>query len=81
LAKPEIERKSGREITPNPMFNLITIYDNEDSSEVSLITLVKITEEIEHEKESTPGLNASIQIHLQNEHEVESALDIEPLNI
>jgi hypothetical protein len=63
------------------LFDIITIYDDEESSEVFLITLVKITEEKEPEKESTPGPNDSIQSHPQREHEVESALDAEPLDI
>jgi hypothetical protein len=45
LAQPEIVRTSGRESTPNPLIDLITIYDDEESSEVSLVTPVKITEE------------------------------------
>jgi hypothetical protein len=48
---------------------------------VSLVTLVKIAEEKEPERASTPSLNASIQIHPHNEHEVESDLDVEPLGI
>jgi hypothetical protein len=63
------------------LFDLITIYDDEESSNVSLVTLVKIAEEKEPERASTPSLNASIQIHPHNEHEVESDLDVEPLGI
>jgi hypothetical protein len=48
---------------------------------VSLVTPVKITEEAEPKKASTLVLDASIQSHPQNEHEVKSALDIEPLYI
>jgi hypothetical protein len=32
LAHPEIARTSGRKSTPNLLFNLITIYDDEESS-------------------------------------------------
>jgi hypothetical protein len=44
-AQPKIERTSGRESAPNPLHDLIKIYDDDESSEVSLVTLVKITEE------------------------------------
>jgi hypothetical protein len=54
-------RTSIIESDPNPMFDLITNYDYEDSSEVSLATLVKITEEIEPEKASALGLDAPSQ--------------------
>jgi hypothetical protein len=40
--QPEISRKLGRKNVPNPLFNLITIYDDEDSLEVSLVTLVRL---------------------------------------
>jgi hypothetical protein len=43
------------------LFDLITIYDDEESSEVSLVNLMQITEEKEPERESTPGLDAPIQ--------------------
>ena len=44
-ARPKMARKSGRTSIPNPLFDLITIYDDEESSEVSLVTPVKIIEE------------------------------------
>jgi len=44
-AQPKMARKSGRTSIPNPLFDLITIYDDEESSEVSLVTPVKITED------------------------------------
>jgi hypothetical protein len=37
------------------MFDLITIYNDEESSEVSLVSPVKITEETKPKKESTSG--------------------------
>jgi hypothetical protein len=74
-------RTSGRKSIPNPLFDLITIYDDEESSEVSLVTLVQITEEKELEKASTPGPDAPSQSRPQIEHEVESSLDAEPLDI
>jgi hypothetical protein len=43
------------------LFDLITIYDDEESLEVSLVTLVQITEEKENEKASTLGLDAPIK--------------------
>jgi len=79
--QPEIARKLGRKSVPNPLFDLITIYDDEESSEVSLVTPVKITEEKEPERASTLGLDAPIQSLSQSENEVESALEVEPLNI
>jgi hypothetical protein len=48
---------------------------------VSLVTPVQITEEKGPGKTSTLGLDAPIQSHPQREHEVESALDEEPLDI
>jgi hypothetical protein len=41
----EIERISGRKSVPNPLFDLITIYNDKESSEVSLVTPVQITKE------------------------------------
>jgi hypothetical protein len=38
LAQPEVETTSCREGAPNPLHDLITIYDDEESSEVSLVT-------------------------------------------
>jgi hypothetical protein len=43
--QPKIARTSGRTSVPNPLFDLITIYDDEESLEMSLVTLVQITEE------------------------------------
>jgi hypothetical protein len=78
--QPEITRTPGRTSIPNPLFDLITIYDDEESLEVSLVTPVQITEENEPEKASTPGPDASIQNLPQRNHEVESVLDTELLN-
>jgi hypothetical protein len=61
------------------LFELKTIYDYEESLEVSLGTPMQITEEKEPEKESTPGPNDSIQNIPQRDHEVESVLDTELL--
>jgi hypothetical protein len=56
----KIVRTSGRTIVPNTLFDLITIYDTEESSEVSLVTLVHITEEKELERASTSGLDTPV---------------------
>jgi hypothetical protein len=77
--QPEIARTPGRISVPNPLFELITIYDDEESSEVSLVTPMQIMEEKEPERASTPGLDASIQNLPQRDHEVESVLDTEIL--
>jgi hypothetical protein len=61
--QPEISRTPGRTSIPNPLYDLITIYDDEESLEVSLVTLVQITEEKEPEKASTLGPDAPSQIH------------------
>jgi hypothetical protein len=61
-AQPKIERTSGRESAPNPLHDLIMIYDDEESLEVSLVTPVQITEETKPEKAYSPFLDAKIQI-------------------
>jgi hypothetical protein len=63
------------------LFDLITIYDDEESSEVSLVTPVQITEEKEPKRASTPSPDAPVQSCPQSENEVESSLDTEPLDI
>lgn len=50
---PEISRTPGRTSVHNPLFDLITIYDDEESSEVFLVTPVQITVERELERAST----------------------------
>jgi hypothetical protein len=57
-SQPEIARTSERTSTPNPLFDLITIYNDEESSYVSLVTPVKIIEETKPEKSSTLGPDA-----------------------
>jgi hypothetical protein len=66
---------------PNPLFDLITIYDDEESSEVSLVTLELITEEKEPEKATATSPDTPIQNLWQSDHEVESVLDIELLDL
>jgi hypothetical protein len=59
----EITRTSGRIIVPNPLFDLTTIYDEEENLEVSLVTPVKIVDEKEPERASTPSPDALVQSH------------------
>jgi hypothetical protein len=61
---------------PNTLFDLITIYDDEERSEVSLITPVPITEEKEQGKSFVPTSYALIINPLQGEHEADITLDI-----
>ena len=63
----EITRTSGRESGPNPLHDLITIYDEEERSEVSLVTPMHITEEKDPEKASSLAPNAQIQSPSPNE--------------
>jgi hypothetical protein len=60
---------------PNPLSELINIYDDEESPEVSLVTPVQIIEEKEPEKTPSPAPDAQIWDLPQNEQEVESVLD------
>jgi hypothetical protein len=80
-AQPEIARTSRRASAPNPLHDLITIYDDEESSEVSLVTLVQIIEEKEPDKASSPAPDAQIQGLPQNDQEIESVLDTEILDV
>jgi len=57
LAHPKIARTLGRENAPNPLHELITIYDDEESMEVSWVTLVHITEEKKPDKASSLAPN------------------------
>jgi hypothetical protein len=77
----EIPRTPGETSVPNPLLDLITIYDDEKSSEVSLVTPILITEEKEPEKTSTPSPDASFQNPLQGDHEAETILDTEFLDL
>jgi hypothetical protein len=77
----DISRTPGRKNIPNPLFDLITIYDDQESLEVSLVTQFQITEEREPDKASTVGPNASIQNLTQSDHEVESVLETELLDL
>jgi len=70
----EIVRTLGRESAPNPLSELINIYDDEKSPKVSLVTPVQIIEEKGPEKASSPTPDAQICLP-QNEQEVESVLD------
>jgi hypothetical protein len=63
------------------MFDLITIYDDEESSKVSLVTPISIIEEKEPEKQSSTSPDASFQNPLQGNHKAESILDTEFLDL
>jgi hypothetical protein len=66
---------------PNPLFHVITIYDDEESLEVSLVTLIPIIEEKELGGISYPSLDASVPNPPQGDHEAESVLDTEFLDL
>jgi hypothetical protein len=57
----EIVKTLGREIAQIPLHELINIYDDKESLEVSLVTPISIMEEKESEKEYSPALDAQIQ--------------------
>jgi hypothetical protein len=78
-SQPEIARTSGRAGAPNPLHDIITIYDDEESSQDSLVTPIQITEEKEPEKVSSPVPDAPIQNLPQSDQEVKSILDNEIL--
>jgi hypothetical protein len=71
----EIPRTSGETGVPNILFYLITIYDDEESSKVSLITPLPITEEKELGGTSTPTPDDLILNPLKGDHEAKSNLD------
>jgi hypothetical protein len=79
--QPEVSRMPGGTGVPTPMFELRTIYDDEESLEVSLVTLVPIKEEKELEKASTPSPDSPIQNLSQSDHEVESVLGTKFLDL
>jgi hypothetical protein len=79
-AQPKIVGTSGRTSAPNPLRELINIYDDEESLEVSLVTPVQITEEKEPEKASSPAPDTQIWSPSQNDQEVKSVLDTELLD-
>jgi hypothetical protein len=76
---PEIVRTSGRASAPNPISELINIYDDEESLEVFLVTLVQIIKEKEPKNTSSPAPDAQIHIP-RNEQDVESVLDFDQLD-
>jgi hypothetical protein len=71
----EIPRTPGETGVPNPLFDLITIYNDEESSEVSLVTSIPITEEKEPRGTYAPSPNVSFPNPPQGGHEAESILD------
>jgi hypothetical protein len=54
----EIPRKSSETGVPNTLFDIITIYDDDECLEVSLITLIPIIEEKEPGGKSDPTPDA-----------------------
>jgi hypothetical protein len=64
----------------NPLSELIKIYDDDESPEVSLVTPVHIKEEKEQERTSSPDPNVQTQKVPWKEKEVESVLDTELSN-
>jgi hypothetical protein len=56
----ESSRTPSETSVPNPLFDLITIYDDEESLEVSMVTSISITEEKEPEKTSAPSSDALV---------------------
>jgi hypothetical protein len=79
-SQPEIARTSGREGAPNPLADIITIYDEEESSKVSLVTPVQIIEEKEPEKASCPAPDVQFQSLQQRDQELKSVLDTDLLD-
>jgi hypothetical protein len=73
--QPKTARTSGRASMPNPLSELIKIYDYDESSEVSLVTPVHIEEEKEPEKTSSLVPDAQTQGLPLNKKEFESVLD------
>jgi hypothetical protein len=63
------------------LFKLITIYDDEEISEVSMVIPMQITEEGEPERASTRGPDASIQNLMQRDHEFKIVSDTELLDL
>jgi hypothetical protein len=59
--QPNVSRMPGERGVPNPLFDLVTIHDDEESSEASLVNLVLIIEEKEPEKASSPSLDDPVQ--------------------
>jgi len=60
LTQPKIVGTSGRTSAQNPLSELVNIYDDEESSKVSLVNHVQIEEENDIEKASSPVLNTQI---------------------
>jgi hypothetical protein len=73
--QPEIVGASGRTTASNPLNEMIKIYDDDESPEVSLVTLVHIKEEKEPEKTSCPVPDTQAQGLQHREQEVKSVLD------
>jgi hypothetical protein len=80
LSQLEIVSTSGRASAPNPLHDLIMIYDDEESSKVSLVSPIQITEEKEPKIVSSPTPDAQIQSLPWSDQEVQSVLDTDLLD-
>jgi len=67
-------------VVPIVLIDLITIYDDEESSKVSRITPVPITEEEEPKETSTPSSDALTPNPQEGNHETWKTLEIEFLD-
>jgi hypothetical protein len=74
-AQPGTVEASQRTGVSNPLSEIIKIYDDDESPEVSLVTHVHIEEEKGPENISSPVPDAQIQEVPQKEKEAESVLD------
>ena len=75
LAQLENTKASGRTSVSNPLSDMIKIYDDDESPEVSLVTLVHIEEEKEPKKTSSPVPDTQAQGIQWSKQEIESVLD------
>jgi hypothetical protein len=66
---------------PNPLFYLINIHDDEESSKISLVTMIPIKEEKEPGGTSSPSPDALVPNPLQGDHEADNVLDSAFLNL
>jgi hypothetical protein len=76
-AQQRSTRASIRTAMPTVLIDLITIYDDEEGSEASHITLVPITQEEELGETSTPTFDVLILNPQEGDHEAKSTLKVE----
>jgi len=77
----KIVRTSKRASAPNPLRELINIYDDEEISEVSLVTPMQITEEKDPKKASSPAPNGQIWGPSLNDQDFKSVLDTKLVDV